>query len=150
MYISFRYGVGTVGSLDTSRTAGGCSSPRLFLGVLFLLDTFLTADCSVPSLGLSRHFPFACWPKQKITYMHIHTHTTIYIHIQAYTYIYMQDTFIYIHMPICECMWMYLNFACMCMYYMYLYIYVCIWKIRFERYIHIHTIQTHTDIYTWG
>ena len=150
---SIRCAVGPVGRSDTRCSAGGCSSPRIFSGVLFLFGTFLTVDCSVPSPGLSRHFPFACWTKQKITYMHIHTHTTSYIHIQAYTYIYIYDTIIYIHMSICECMWMYLHFACMCMYWMYcmyLYISVCICKNRILRYIHIHTIHTHTDICTWG
>ena len=111
-----------MGRSDTTSSAGGCSSPRIFSGVLFLFGTFLTVDCSVPSPGLSRHFPFACWTKQKITYMHIHTHTTSYIHIQAYTYIYMHDTIIYVHMYIYDCMCVYLYFACMCMYCMYLYV----------------------------
>jgi hypothetical protein len=102
--VSVRFGVGTVGRSDTSSPADGCSRPRIFLGVLFIFGTYLTVDCSVPSPGLSRHFSFECWTKQKITYMHMHTHTTSYIHIQAYTYIYMHDTIIYIHMIICECM----------------------------------------------
>ena len=78
---SVRCGVGSVGRSDTSRCADGCSSPGIRLGVLFLLDTFLTADCSVPSPGLSRHFPFACWTKQKL-------HTSIYILIPHHTYIF--------------------------------------------------------------
>ena len=50
----------------------------------------------------------------------------------------------------CDCMCVYLYFACMCMYCTYLYVYACIWNIRLCRYIHMHTIYTHTDIGTWG
>ncbi len=119
------------------------------LGGFAAICCILSAHCSAPSSGLSSLFPFASWTKKKnaCTYIHIQKHTCIFKHIHTYTRMIQSYTYIWTYVILCVC---YLYFACMCMHCTYLYVYACIWNIGLCRYIHMHTIHTHTDICTLG